>query len=95
MGGGGRPPAGQARGQARLPRQPGGRAAWGAEQQGQSNRGPDLQRAGAGRPVVLGPADTIGQDGDMTVYSYGSASPLLNIDWSVTGAGSARSGSTY
>ena len=31
-----------------------------------------------------------GQDGDMTVYSYGSASPLLNIDWSVTSAGAVR-----
>merc|ERR1719376_517966 len=26
----------------------------------------------------------------MTVYSYGSASPLLNVDWSVSGAGSIR-----
>ena len=31
-----------------------------------------------------------GQDDDMTVYSYGSASPLLNVDWSVSGAGSIR-----
>ena len=31
-----------------------------------------------------------GQDDDMNVYSYGSASPLLNIDWSLSGAGSIK-----
>ena len=38
----------------------------------------------------LVPLHLYGQDGDMTVYSYGSASPLLNIDSSVASAGAAR-----
>ena len=38
----------------------------------------------------LVPLNLYGQDGDMTVYSYGSASPLLNIDSSVASAGAAR-----
>ena len=36
------------------------------------------------------PVYLYGQDDDMTVYSYGSASPLLNVDWSVSGAGSIK-----
>ena len=33
----------------------------------------------------LVPVYLYGQDMDMNVYSYGSALPLLNIDWSVSG----------
>ena len=35
----------------------------------------------------LVPVTLFGQDTDMNVYSYGSALPFLNIDWTVTGPG--------
>ena len=42
------------------------------------------------KKVVVGsmvPVYLYGQDSDMNVYSYGSAMPLLNIDWAVTSPG--------
>jgi len=42
------------------------------------------------KKVLVGtmvPVYLYGQDNDMNVYSYGSAMPLLNIDWSVTSPG--------
>eukprot|EP00090_Calanus_glacialis_P028973 TRINITY_DN4645_c0_g1_i5.p1 TRINITY_DN4645_c0_g1~~TRINITY_DN4645_c0_g1_i5.p1 ORF type:complete len:1790 (-),score=673.65 TRINITY_DN4645_c0_g1_i5:326-5671(-) len=42
------------------------------------------------KKVLVGsmvPLYLYGQDNDMNVYSYGSAMPLLNIDWSVTSPG--------
>jgi len=42
------------------------------------------------KKVLVGslvPVYLYGQDTDMNVYSYGSAMPLLNIDWSLTGPG--------
>ena len=42
------------------------------------------------KKVLMGslvPIYLYGQDTDMNVYSYGSAMPLLNIDWSITSPG--------
>ena len=39
---------------------------------------------------ALVPLTLYGQDDAMSVYSYASASPLLNMDWSVAGAGTVK-----
>ena len=49
-----------------------------------------LQLLIATKKVLVGsmvPVYLYGLDNDMNVYSYGSAMPLLNIDWSVTSPG--------
>ena len=40
--------------------------------------------------ATLLPVYLFGQDSDMNVYSYGSALPILNIDWSVSPGAGAR-----